>query len=249
LALVKASPAAQLRLLDLQAADTALAQLAYRRTSLPELTVIAEAARRDQALADESVDVETRIAELATDQRRLESEVEVVRNRRSRDEDRLRRGGVPAKELDGLQHEVASLLRRQSTLEDELLEIMEQREQADTDLTAVNDRRAAVVADRSVAETNRDAALTDITTRMADLSAERGVLAADLPPDLLALYERLGAQHGGVGAAALRQRRCEGCHIELSGTELSSARTAAPDEVLRCENCRRILIRTPESGL
>lgn len=246
---VKASPAAQLRLLDLQAIDTSLAQLAHRRASLPELTVIAEATRREQALAHEAVDVETRVAELAADQRRLESEVEVVRNRRSRDEDRLTRGGVPAKELDGLQHEVASLLRRQSALEDDLLEIMEQREQADADLSAVNDRRAAVVADHGVAETDRDAAFTEIDTRVRELTAERAALAADLPTDLRALYDRLRAQHGGVGAAAVRQRRCEGCHIELSGTELSNARTAAPDEVLRCENCRRILIRTPESGL
>jgi predicted nucleic acid-binding Zn-ribbon protein len=246
---VKASPAAQLRLLDLQSIDTSLAQLAHRRASLPELTVISEATRRDQALADEAVDVEAHITELAADQRRLESEVEVVRNRRSRDEDRLTGGGVPAKELDGLQHEVASLLRRQSTLEDDLLEIMEQREQADADLSAVNDRRAAVVTDLSLAQSARDAAFVEIDTRVRELTAERAALLAEIPSDLLALYDRLRVHQGGVGAAALRQRRCEGCHIELSGTELSNMRTAAPDEVLRCENCRRILIRTPESGL
>jgi hypothetical protein len=47
----------------------------------------------------------------------------------------------------------------------------------------------------------------------------------------------------------LRQRRCEGCHIELSGSELAAVRAAAPDEVVRCDNCRRILVRTEDSGL
>ena len=226
-----------------------LAQLAHRRATLPELTVIAEAARREQALADEAVDKQAHISEMAADQRRLEAEIDVVRSRRSRDEDRLTKGGVPAKELDGLQHEVASLLRRQSSLEDDLLELMEQREQLDADLSAVTDRRAALVADRDVAESARDVAFAEIDARVAELTAERAALVEELPSDLRTLYDRLRAQHGGVGAAALRQRRCEGCHIELSGTELSGARTAAPDEVLRCENCRRILVRTPESGL
>ena len=80
-------------------------------------------------------------------------------------------------------------------------------------------------------------------------STERSLIGNGIPADLLALYEKAREHSGGVGAAMLRARRCEGCRIELSGSELSAVRTAEPDEVVRCENCRRILVRTDESGL
>ena len=74
-------------------------------------------------------------------------------------------------------------------------------------------------------------------------------MVADEPADLINLYERLRVQHGGVGAAALRRGRCEGCHLSLNTVDLNAIRAAAADEVLRCEECRRILVRTDESGL
>jgi uncharacterized protein len=79
--------------------------------------------------------------------------------------------------------------------------------------------------------------------------SRRNAIAAQEPPELLDLYEKLRAQHGGVGAAALRRGRCEGCHLSLNTVDLNSIRAAAPDEVLRCEECRRILVRNAESGL
>ena len=79
--------------------------------------------------------------------------------------------------------------------------------------------------------------------------ARRAEIAAGVPEPLLGLYERIRVQTGGTGAAALHARRCEGCRIELYGTELSAARNADPHTVIRCENCGRILVRTAESGL
>ena len=81
------------------------------------------------------------------------------------------------------------------------------------------------------------------------MGSERARVLPDIPADLLALYDKLRADHNGVGAAALHQRRCEGCRMELTPTDIGRIRDAAPDEVLRCEECRRILVRTPESGL
>ena len=74
--------------------------------------------------------------------------------------------------------------------------------------------------------------------------AARGDIA-----ELVALYEKIRARENGVGAAALHQRRCPGCRLELTASDVSRLRDAAPDEVLRCEQCQRILVRTPESGL
>lgn len=246
---MKADHAVQLRLLDLQAVDTALAQLAHRRRTLPELAALAEREQRATALAHDIVDAETRAADAADEQRRLETEVDTVRARAERDDQRLRSGGLPARELEGLQHEVATLARRQSSLEDELLEIMEQREQADRAVADLTAQRTVLDGEREELTAARDAALAEIDAAAEAKGRERTAVAAELPSDLLALYERAREHGGGVGAAMLRQRRCEGCRIEVSGTELSAMRSAAPDEVMRCENCRRILVRTAESGL
>jgi predicted nucleic acid-binding Zn-ribbon protein len=157
--------------------------------------------------------------------------------------------GVPAKEVTGLQHEVASLARRQSVLEDELLDLMERRETADAQVAELARNLAQIADQRNAAERARDEVFAEIDDAVVKRTAERTELAANLPADLLALYDRVRESSGGVGAAMLRQRRCEGCRLELAGSELSAVRTAKPEEVLRCENCRRILIRTHESGL
>lgn len=246
---MKADPAAQLTLLDLQAADTAVAQLQHRRRTLPELAVIERCRQQVNDLAVRAGDLQARVDDLAQAQARLEKDVEMVRARRSRDESRLAGGTLPPKELENLQHEVGTLQRRQDTLEDELLELMEQRETLDTDVHHLLERRAEVEDEQRAAESARDAALAEIDAALRQRAAGRQQIAGAIAPDLLALYEKVRQQNGGVGAAALRQRRCEGCRIELSGHDLSAARTAEPDEVLRCDNCRRILVRTAESGL
>jgi len=245
---VNAEPAVQLRLLDLQATDTALSQLVHRRRHLPELAAIAERIARAAEFNDAVVEARTRLDDLAAEQKRMEADVETVRARTSRDEARLQAGGLPSRELESLQHEIATLARRQSTLEDELLELMEQGETAEAQLREASERHEAVVAEQRELEAKRDAAFAEIDAAVGQRTPERATIAAELPPELLALYERARTQ-SGTGAALLRQRRCEVCHIELSGSELSKVRTAAADEVVRCDNCRAILVRTAESGL
>jgi len=246
---VNAEHSAQLRLLDLQAADTAIAQLAHRRRTLPELAALARQGEQADALGNDLVDAETTLADIADDQTRLETEVDTVRSRTSRDQNRLQAGGLPPKELEGLQHEITTLARRQSTLEDDLLEIMEHREEAEALVVGLAAQRDALAAQLAELAATRDGAFTEIDAALAQRSRERAAIAAEIPADLMALYERAREHGGGVGAARMRQRRCEGCRIELSGSELATARAAAPDEVVRCDNCRRILVRTDESGL
>ncbi|MBA2552211.1 MAG: hypothetical protein H0V10_00640 [Geodermatophilaceae bacterium] len=247
---MKADPEDQLRLLDLQAVDTVMAQRTYRRRTLPELAIIAESAARLATLSGDVVRAQTEIGDLSREQRRLELDVDQVRSRSERDQQRLESGSVGSpKELERLQHEVQSLARRQGDLEDQVLELMERREALDAALAAVNESVQRVTADRDDATARRDSAFAEIDAELSDREAERDGLTAALPADLLALYERLRAGSGGTGAAALRQRRCEGCRMELASTDLNRARNAPPDEVLRCEECGRILVRTPESGL
>jgi uncharacterized protein len=246
---VIADPFVQLRLLDLQAEDTALTQLDHRRRTLPELATIADRERRAAEIKVELVDAETAVADLAAEQRRLEADVDTVRQRAQKDQDRMIAAGVPAKEITGLQHEVTSLARRQSVLEDELLEVMEKREAAEAAVAELAGNVEAINTERAQAEAARDEVFAELDDAYLKRTAQRAELASGIPADLLALYDKVRAANGGVGAAMLRQRRCEGCRLELAGNELSAVRNAKPEQVLRCENCRRILVRTAESGL
>lgn len=244
---MKASPEAQRRLLDLQAVDTALAQLAHRRRSLPELAEIDTVSRELSALEDERVRAQVAVDDLDRDISRFEKDIEQVRVRKDRDQKRLDAGGA-LREIEGLQHELATLNRRQSELEDAELELMEQKETAEATLAEVRERLAAAVARREEAERRRDEALADITKDEEFKISSRGPLAADLPADLVALYDKIRLD-SGLGAALFKSGRCGGCRIELYGADLARVKAAAADEVVRCEECRRIMVRTAESGL
>jgi predicted nucleic acid-binding Zn-ribbon protein len=246
---VKADPDAQRRLLDLQALDTALAQLAHRRRTLPEHAEVDRLARDIAGLEDERVRAQVAIDDIDRDIARYERDIEQVRARKDKDQARLDVGTGPARELEALQHELASLGRRQSELEDAELDLMEQREQAQAVLDEHERRLTAAREERDSVESRRDQVLSDIARDEEFKSASRKPLVADLPADLVALYERIREQSGGVGAALLRSGQCEGCRLELSGVERSRVRAAAPDDVVRCDECRRILVRTAESGL
>lgn len=244
---MKAAPQAQRRLLDLQAIDIALSQLAHRRKSLPELAEIATISRELSALEDERVRAQTAVEDLDRDITRFEKDIELVRTRKDRDQARLNAGGA-LREIEGLQHEMATLNRRQSELEDAELELMEQRESAEQALNAVRTKLAAAAERRDAAEARRDAAYADITKEQEFKTQARGPLAADLPADLITLYDKIRTD-SGLGAALVRAGRCGGCRIELYGADLNRVKAAPADEVVRCEECRRIMVRTAESGL
>jgi predicted nucleic acid-binding Zn-ribbon protein len=246
---VKADPAAQRRLLELQALDTALTQLAHRRRNLPQLAELDRLGKAIAAAEGERVKAQVSVDDLDRDISRLEKDVDQVRVRKGRDQARLDAGTGPARELEALQHELASLSRRQSELEDAELELMEQREAAEAELERVSTALTEARDQLSAVEADRDQALTDIAKDEEFRRSGRAPLAADLPADLVALYDRIRESSGGVGAALLRAGRCEGCRLELFGSELSAVRSAPADEVVRCEECRRILVRTNESGL
>ncbi|MEU7902210.1 C4-type zinc ribbon domain-containing protein [Actinoplanes sp. NPDC049118] len=244
---MKAAPEAQRRLLDLQAIDTALAQLAHRRKSLPELAEIDKISRELSAMEDERVRAQVAVDDLDRDIARFEKDIEQVRTRKDRDKVRLEAGGA-LREIEGLQHELATLNRRQSELEDAELELMEQREGAEQTLNEVKTRLAEAGERRHAAEARRDEAYADITKEQEFRTQARAPLAGDLPPDLLALYDKIRTD-SGLGAALVRSGRCGGCRIELYGADLARVKSAPADEVVRCEECRRIMVRTAESGL
>ena len=247
---LNAEPATQLRLLELQDHDTRLAQLAHRVKTLPDSARLAELESSFARLRDQVVAAETIAGDLEHDQTRADQDVEQVRDRAKRDQQLLDSGSIgDPKQLQSLQSELQSLARRQGNLEDIELEIMERVEGA---LAAV----AQLTAERDAMSIERDALATSVAEQLGEVAEERGtveaertVITADIPADLLALYEKIRADHGGVGAAPLHRGTCQGCRLTLPPTEIEALRAAPPEAVIRCEECRRILVRTPESGL
>ncbi|MEV4414139.1 C4-type zinc ribbon domain-containing protein [Catellatospora sp. NPDC049609] len=246
---MKADPKDQQRLLDLQAIDTTLQQLAHRRKSLPELAELDVLGKAISRLEDERVRAEVEVDDLDRDITKLEREVDSVRQRRVKDQQRLDDGRLPARELTALEHEIGSLNRRQSELEDAELELMEKRETAQATLDGVDEKISVAREKRIAAENRRDDALTEIAREIEWKQAARRPLAGDLPADLVQLYEKIREQSGGLGAALVQHGRCGGCRLELFGADRNRVKAAPPDEVVRCEECRRIMVRTAESGL
>jgi predicted nucleic acid-binding Zn-ribbon protein len=247
---LNAEPSAQLTLLDLQAHDSALAQLQHRRTSLPEHARIAELEARAAELDGLRIEADTEVGDLTRAQSKADSEVEQVKTRRVRDVERLSSGAITnPKDLESLQHELGALERRISTLEDEELEVMERLEDAQKRLSAVTADLDQVRAELDQVVSARDTAVEAIDAESSTISAERDGIVTQVPDDLLALYDKVRAQYGGLAAAALRARRCEGCRLEINGADLREIAAKPDDEVLRCPECSRILVRTAESGL
>jgi uncharacterized protein len=246
---VKADHFDQQKLLELAAEDVALTQLAHRRRTMPEVAAVEAAAEAERTFAADVVRAETEARDLGREVKRLESDVETVRQREGKDQRLLDSCGVSAKEVTNIQHELDSLKRRQSDLEDQELELMERLEVAETALAAAQEGREKARADRERAEQLRDDALADITDSTSRHEAARAAVAGSIPPALLSLYDRIRTQTGTTGAAMLKARQCQGCRIELFGKELAAVRNADPHEVVRCDNCGRILVRTAESGL
>ncbi|MEQ4719711.1 C4-type zinc ribbon domain-containing protein [Nonomuraea sp. B19D2] len=246
---MKAAPEAQKRLLDLAELDSVIDRLAHRRRTLPELAEIDERSKLFARLATQVIEAETEAGDLAREQAKAESDVDAVRTRADRDQKRLDSGAVTSpRDLASLQSEIASLHKRQGDLEEVVLEIMERREAADTKVTDLITQRDELAAALAAAEARRDEALKEIDKEAGEVQGRRSGVSGDIPADLLGLYQKLKDQYG-VGAAMLRGGRCQGCKVALSIAEMNRIKAAPHDEVLRCDECRRILVRTAESGL
>lgn len=237
----------QLRLLEVQDADLRLQQARHRRATLPVTEQITELSARAADLEEDAVARGTEVSDLRREVTKAEDDVQAVRQRADRDRSRLESGTGSAKDLQALQSELEVLARRQSALEDVEIEAMERLEAAEALHADARTQRDAIAADITKLSAERDEQLRDIDAEIGDIEAERALKAEGLDATLVALYEKLRDQHGGVGAAALRGSQCLGCHMTLNPADLRTIASAAPDAVVRCEECGRILVRKADA--
>lgn len=239
---------AQLRLLDLQAIDSRRDALDQQWRDHPGVAALADLEQRDVDLAGEQRLVEKEVQEAQQRVQQAEREAEQIRTKQQRDQKRLDAGSVSSpRELESLQHEIATLQAKLEQVEDVELEAMERLEHAEGRLGDLTQARAELDAQRQTVRTQLDAARQTIDAERDELAVDRAELVAVLPEDLLARYERSRSTHGGVGVGLLRHGRCEGCRLELTPVDLARVRAAAPDELLHCEECGRILVRADDA--
>ena len=180
---------------------------------------------------------------------KADSDVQLVRERSARNQTRMDAGQGTAKDMQALQHEVDSLARRQSALEDVELEVMERAEGLAADVSRLEAGCAEMTVRVVELKAVCDKTLAELDAEVEQIHRSRADVVVGVGDDLVALYEKIRASSDGIGAAVLRHRRCEGCNLELNQVDINRFTAAAQDEVLRCEECRRILIRTAESGI
>nr|WP_246304318.1 C4-type zinc ribbon domain-containing protein [Nocardioides thalensis] len=222
----------------------------HRLGNLPQEAEIKELTRSRGVTLGKLRDQQIVVDDLAAAQEKADADVEQVKARRQRDQQRIDSGAIAnPKDIERMQHEMETLERRISVLEDEELEVMEQLEEAQGLLRRLQEEMHAT--DERLAELTgaRDVQAGEVKAELALVETRRAPIVAELPDDLLALYEKLRASKGGVGAAALRARQCGGCMLTLDPSEIARIKGLGDDEVVRCEECQRILVRTSESGL
>ncbi|MGB7964320.1 MAG: hypothetical protein WCF12_15365 [Propionicimonas sp.] len=242
---MKAPAAAQRGLLDLQAIDTTIAQLEHRRRSLPERALILEGHKQRAALGESLVAARTLVSDLEAELDKAEADLVPVKERRARDQRRLDDGGVSdPKQLNALIGEIEHLLRRIGDLEDIQLEVMERLEAATGMRDSLQQERTEGEHSLRALIASRDALVADIDAQLAEQHAKQKAAVATLPADLVALYRRIANRGGGRGAAPLDGRRCGGCQLVVTATAMAGFAAAPDDEVVRCEECECILVRT-----
>jgi predicted nucleic acid-binding Zn-ribbon protein len=229
------------RLLDLQEADTALGRLLVRQRVLDDGSELA-AVRADADAADNRLgELRLRLDEIGRDQSRFEHEIDSMTQKEQAEQQRMYDGSiVNAKELEALQHEIASVHKRRSDREDELLALLEMRENLEAEAVAAEQQAAALRARADAAAIAATDELVHIATEVAERTAQREAIATEIDAEVLELYDDLRRLKKGIGAAALVDGVCQACHEQLSSVELDKLKRA--EGIRRCEHCRRILV-------
>jgi predicted nucleic acid-binding Zn-ribbon protein len=243
--MAKAPASEQLRLLDLQALDSKLVQLTRRAAAAAKNADIDALLDKLRSVESELVAAGTGAADAERDLKRAEADVETVEGRIQRDQQRLDSGTGTSKDLTALQHELESLNKRRSDLEDVELEVMERLEAAKARQEQVQQAADELRGRLAGLEKARDEEIAAIQAEKAEVSARRQELAATFDAALLAIYEKKLAQRG-IGAARLFHGKSEGSGMQLSPGDLAELRQAAEDDIVFCPDSGCILVRSAE---
>jgi len=240
---VKASPSDQSAILEVQRLDNQLASLAQREATLPETQALSSVTIKRNNVRDLRIAAETERTDVKRELSRAEGDVEQILTRINRDEARLSSGTGTPKELEQTQHELVTLNARRVELEEAELTIMVVVEELTNRITELSTQEDTLNAEIADCEIKRENALTLIINERTSVNEKRAACIAPIADELKKLYAKLAADNNGNAAAPLVGNECKGCHLTINTTEVSRISTLPADEVVRCEQCRCILVR------
>jgi predicted nucleic acid-binding Zn-ribbon protein len=240
---MKSSPEEQERVITLQTLDTSLTQLAHKEKTLSviqalEILTISHNSTRDLIIA-----AETEKADIKHELSKSEIDVEQVVTRIEKDEKRMASGTASPKELEQMQHELASLNKRRSELEEIELEVMVRVDGIDDRIKSLSVERDQFKLKMAELDAQKTKELTDIAEAVSSANSQRADISVKISTEVVELYEKIKKTGDGIGAARLIEGKCDGCHLSINAVELSKIKETAADEIVRCEECRRILVR------
>jgi len=240
---MQASSAQQSHILELQFIDSEIMQANTKLKSLPEIEQLLHIDKRITSANEELAQVKAEADQIALELRRGEVDVETVTDRIKKDEARLSSGNATPKELEQLQHEIESLKKRQVALEEIELEIMVRAEASSSRVNTLTTDLSSLETLKSEINQRLATATTQINLLILSKTTARNEVVAKIEKPLLDLYEKIRASNGGIGAASLVAGKCNGCNLTINAVEMNRIKALAADELLRCEECRRILVR------
>ncbi len=240
---MKASHSDQQAILEVQRLDDQLASLAQREATLPETAALNSIVIKRNNVRDLRIAAETERTDVRRELSRAEGDVEQIMTRIQRDEARLNSGTGTPKELEQTQHELVTLGLRRAELEEVELAIMVQVEGISNRINELTAEEAKLAEEIADLEIQRENAMTIIINERSSVSEKRASIVAPIAQELQDLYRKLAADNNGNGAAPLVGNECKGCHLTINTTEVQRISTLPAEEVVRCEQCRCILVR------
>lgn len=242
-----ASPQDQALLLELQAFDTKLAQLGHRAKTIPEAATLVGFEKDTSVVRQRYAEQRGTLEDIGIELKRIESDVEVVQARITRDDSRVQ-ASSSVKDVTALEQELTALRKRLGDLEEIELAVMERLETQQLEVDKTSAQLEALALRTAEVEAAKATSLGSIAVEQSIAAAGRLALAASIPADLLALYEKQRSRYG-TGASLLRGGVSLASGVKLLENEMQAIRAAAPDTIIMCASSEAILVRTSESGL
>lgn len=175
----------------------------------------------------------------AVQQRDLDLELGGLADKISRSEQRLYGGTVKnPKELADQQAEIASLRRRHQRLEDDLLAVMIEREEAEEVRAQAQERVSETETRWSVQQADLAVERDALYAWLAKADQVRAALLPNIDPGDLAVYDSLRRRKGGLAVALVRGGSCSACGVIVSPGLKWQLREGKRGH---CSNCDRIL--------
>ena len=240
---MKASPRDQRQIVIVAEFDQRATGLNHKVSTLAELALLQSIATKSNNARDLRIGAQTELSDVKRELLRAEADVEQIVMRITRDETRLNNGSASPKELEQLQHEIGSLGVRRAELEEVELEIMMRIEDIDLRITELSGQEVTFAAETTDLEIRKENALASFNGELETIAKARTEALALVSPEFIAMYEKIRTSNNGTGAAALIAGICNGCHLSINAVELKRIAELAEDEVIRCEECRCILVR------